>query len=579
LESPAFTRDFPQIKQKEEKDKMNTYWKITDEVSVDHMFEVASGLAKWERLSGSEEEYEAFLWLEKQYKEYGYETRLIKHDAYISLPVSCTFAVNGKEIHAQTHSMVPSKHAEGELVYCKNIGEIRSMDCAGKLILMKGRAVYEPVAAAEGKGALGVVFIQDGVIRECIPSASWGSPAPSDWKYFPSIPSASIVDDDGNVLLERLEAGEVLKASLTTVTDTSWRKIPLLIADLKAPVDTEQFVMFTGHVDSWYYGAIDNGTANAAQMEVARLAALHKDELKRNFRIVHYSGHSHGRYAGSAWYADNFWEELHANCAVNVNADSLGGRNAMDIIHSIIMPETKDLAVEIVRRQTGETFEGVRCGRLGDQSFWNVGVSSAFASFSRQKKKQLPDGTMGLDRGNAELGSWWHTPADLPEYIDKDNLLRDGRIFAEYVMTFLTEPVLPLNFRRTTAEITEKLKAWDAMAGEEFDLSYSVKKAEKLEKLCESFYEAELPAKVKNQVILKLARILVPLDFTRGDIYSNEPARAIDAVPSLSLIKELVKPETAPEMKMSMKVELRRKTNYVNDSLNRAASLLASCMR
>ena len=87
---------------------MNTYQKIMEEVSVDHMIEVASGLAKWERLSGSIEEYEAFLWLEKQYQAYGYETRLIRHDAYISLPVSCCFSVNGKEIHAQTHSMVPS---------------------------------------------------------------------------------------------------------------------------------------------------------------------------------------------------------------------------------------------------------------------------------------------------------------------------------------------------------------------------------------------------------------------------------------------------------------------------------------
>lgn len=557
---------------------MNTYQKIVDEVSVEHMLEVASGLAKWERLSGSDEEYEAFLWLEKQYQGYGYTTRILRHDAYISLPVSCSFSINGKKVHAQTHSMVPSGHADGELVFCENRQAICHIDCAGKIVLTKGRAVYDPVAAAQENGALGIVFIQDGVIRECIPSASWGSPAPSDWQYLPKIPVASILDDDGNEIVRRLENGENLKAELTTVTETSWRKIPLLIADLKAPAETEQFVMFTGHVDSWYYGAIDNGTANAAQMEVARLAALHKEELKRNFRIVHYSGHSHGRYAGSAWYADNFWEELHANCVVNINADSLGGRGAEDIIHSIIMPETKDLAVEVVRRQTGENFEGVRCGRLGDQSFWNVGVSSAFASFSRQKKKALPDGKMGFERGNAELGSWWHTPADLPEYIDRDNLLRDGRIFAEYVMTFLTDPVLPLNFRRTAADITGRLEYWSRMAGEEFDLSYSVEKAKKLEEICENFYQADIPDEKRNQVLLKLARILVPLDFTRGDIYTNEPAQAIDAMPSLSAIKALVSLETEPDMKMSIKVELRRKVNYVNDSLNRASELLLTCM-
>lgn len=556
--------------------KMNTYQKIAEEVSVDRMLETASELAKWERLSGSKEEYEAFLWLEKQYRECGFETRLLEHDAYISLPVSCRFTVEGKEIHAQTHSMVPSGRAEGELVYLKNMQEIRRTDCTGKIVLTNGRAVFGPVEAAGKQGAAGIIFIQEGVIRECIPSAAWGSPAPKDWNYLPRILAASILDDDGNRLIQRLEAGETLAAELLAVTDTSWRKIPLLLADLKAPVPAEQFVMFTGHVDSWYYGAIDNGTANAAQLEVARLAALHRSELRRNFRIVHYSGHSHGRYAGSAWYADNFWEELHANCAVNINADSLGGKNAEDIVHSIIMPETKDLAVEVVRRQTGEIFEGVRCGRLGDQSFWNVGVSSAFASFSRQKKKMLPDGKMGFERGNAELGSWWHTPADLPEFIDRDHLLRDGRIFAEYVMTFLTEPVLPLRFNRTAEDIRERLEDWNRMAGAEFDLFPSIEKAKKLESVCQEFYKRDIPDEIRNRTILKLARILVPLDFTGGDIYSNEPARAIDALPSLSAIKDLVKPGITPGMKQSIRVELRRKVNYVNDSLNRAIELLQS---
>lgn len=87
-----------------------------------------------------------------------------------------------------------------------------------------------------------------------------------------------------------------------------------------------------------------------------------------------------------------------------------------------------------------------------------------------------------------------------------------------------------------------------------------------------------MPDEKRNKTLLKLARILVPLDFTRGDIYSNEPARAIDAVPSLSAVRQLADPETSPEMKMSLKVELRRKTNYVNDSLNRAAKLLLTSM-
>lgn len=558
---------------------MHTYAAVRTEVSADHMMQVAEGLAKWERLSGSPDELEAFQWLEKQLQEYGFATRLLQHDAFISLPQACALRVNGISVHAQTHSMVPSAHVMGELVYCKNIEEIKRADCSGKIVLTCGRAVYAPVSEAQRRGAAGILFIQEGVLRECIPSASWGSPTPENQKYLPAIPVASILDDEGNPLAKRVSAGEPMEADLTTRVDTSWRKIPLLIGDLKAPVDTNEFAMFTGHVDSWYYGAIDNGTANAAQMEVARLVSIHQEDLRRNFRIVYYSGHSHGRYAGSAWYADNFWEELHESCVVNVNADSLGGKGAEDITHSIIMPETKDLAVEIIRAQTGEIFEGVRCGRLGDQSFWNVGVSSAFASFSRQKKKLLPDGTMGLDRKNAELGWWWHTPEDTVENIDPANLLRDGKIFAEYVMTFLTEPILPLNFCKTAADIREQLKRWDELAGDAFSLEYSVEKARKLEDACAKLYAAQFPDSLKNEIMLALGRILVPLDFTSGDIYGNDPADAIDPMPSLSAIKKLTAPNTKQDEKMSLRVLLVRHTNYINDSLNRAIKMLQSSMK
>ena len=99
----------------------------------------------------------------------------------------------------------------------------------------------------------------------------------------------------------RMNREKPLRAVIETSVDTGWRKIPCLTAQLDAPVETEEFVMFSGHLDSWYYGAIDNGTVNAAQLEIARIAAKNREYLRHNFRIVNFSGHSHGRYAGSAW--------------------------------------------------------------------------------------------------------------------------------------------------------------------------------------------------------------------------------------------------------------------------------------
>ena len=127
---------------------MNTYEKITEEVNVDHMLEVASGLAKWERLSGSDEEYEAFKWLEKQYQEYGFKTRLIRHDAYISLPQLSRLTVNGKWVYSQTHSMVPSSHCRGEMVYCPSVDMIKNTDCKGRVVLTRGWVTFASVEAA-----------------------------------------------------------------------------------------------------------------------------------------------------------------------------------------------------------------------------------------------------------------------------------------------------------------------------------------------------------------------------------------------------------------------------------------------
>ena len=40
-------------------------------------------------------------------------------------------------------------------------------------------------------------------------------------------------------------------------------------------------MLYTGHHDTWYYGVMDNGGANATMMEVARICALHRARWQR----------------------------------------------------------------------------------------------------------------------------------------------------------------------------------------------------------------------------------------------------------------------------------------------------------
>ena len=533
------------------------------DVSIENLMKTSKILAQWERLSGSDAEKEAFIFLQQELKNIGFSTTLIHHDAYISLPVAASIEIDGIEIPCQTHAMSPSvNRLEGELVYIKDESDSNLVTCNEKIVMIHAFPEFPLLEKLQNVGAKAVVFAQLELICESIVSDVWGSPSIYTKQCLPHIPCVSVTEGNAH----RLKTFVGKKMRLSTAVDTGWRKIPLLIAELKAPTETDQFVMFTGHIDSWHYGAIDNATANATQLEVARIAALHKDELAFNFRIVYFSGHSHGRYAGSAWYADNNWDDLHYNCIININADCLGGVGLNDLTRSAIMPEAKPLAVSIIKKLTGTDYTGSRYGRFADQSFWIHGVSSAFASLS----KEFPDKKQGLH----DLGWWWHTSEDHIERIDPENLLRDARIFTLYAMTFLTSPRILLDFRQTVAELLKGLMFWQEKARNKFDLSLELAIARELDKNCEALYRMQISDKCFNRLALELGRILIPLNMTTGNIYKNDSCAYLPPVPSLCLIDEMVSAIAGSDLEKEILVELVQKRNYVRHSLIRANTLI-----
>ncbi len=106
----------------------------------------------------------------------------------------------------------------------------------------------------------------------------------------------------------------------------------------------------SGHVDSWHYGAMDNGAGNATQMEVGRIFAARKKRLRRDLRLAFWSGHSHARYGGSAWYADHCWRDLHQHCVLHLNVDCVGAKGATLMTEAIAMAEARDLGSDIVEK-------------------------------------------------------------------------------------------------------------------------------------------------------------------------------------------------------------------------------------
>src|SRR5580704_1998327 len=286
------------------------------------------------KLSGTPQELESFRYLQGFLDGYGLKTELILHDAYISLPGKARLEIGNLTPDCITHSFSrssPQGGLAGKLAYAGAGAEkdFAAQDVRGKIVLLEHIANPAASLRASEAGAIGQIHISPHKhLHEMCISPVWGSPTDATLGKLPKTVVLSVRQADGEALKRRVAAAEEMEARLYAEVDTRWRKTPILVAELfrDGAAADEPFVMFSGHHDTWHLGVMDNGGANATMLEVARLLAPEKDKLQRGFRLCFWSGHSHGRYSGSTFYADTYWEELSKRCAVHVNVDSTGAK-------------------------------------------------------------------------------------------------------------------------------------------------------------------------------------------------------------------------------------------------------------
>jgi hypothetical protein len=532
------------------------------------------------RLSGTPEELDSFRYLESCMAGFGYGTRLLFHDAYISLPGRSRVAVDNREIRSITHSMsraTPVDGVAGELV---DVGKgdpatIAALDVRGKILLVDGIASEEVATPASAAGALGQLHVStnEHLYEMCV-SPVWGSPSQHTKDALPTTVLCTIPRSEGDALRERCRRGDPVRVTLQAEVDTSWRKTPLLIAELPPEHDPESpFVLFSGHHDSWHYGVMDNGTANATMLEAARILAERRGEWRRGIRICFWSGHSHGRYSGSAWYADECWDELDRRCVAHVNIDSTGGKGADILTNSGVIDELKGLAADEIRAVTGQVHAGRRHGRVADHSFWGVGLPSMFGSLSHH-----PPG--GPDKAPGALGWWWHTPHDLIDNIDPHNHVRDTKIVLRVLTRLLTDRVVPLDYAAYADALASELDRIAAGLGERLDTAALAAAAAELRgnaarvAACAAI-ASDAEARRIDQALMRASRALVPLNYTYGDRFRHDPALSHPAWPSLEGLRELARQdEGSPDIQFYV-VHARQTRNRVAHALREANRALA----
>lgn len=471
----------------------------------------------------------------------------------ISLPKRARLVVDGEEIRAKTPSMAASTSPDGitaPLAYeptgfAKSLEDIfkpaasSGADVAGRIVVCEGQPMGGKTGDLQRRGAVGVIFVSPGErIHEGIVTTIWGSPDTTSWERKARIPVISIGRGDGQRLIERIQGGDALEATLVAEHDEGFRPIPVVVAEIRGNVEPERFVLVHGHIDSWHVGVGDNATGDATLLEVARVLSEHRARMARSVRVCWWSGHSHGRYAGSTWYAEAFANDIARNCIAHVNCDSPGCRDANAYEAMMWMAEAEDVAKACVTDFIGFAAAGGPPVRGGDISFNNLGVSSFFMLTSHMSREEIARrGWYGVGGcgGNLE----WHHEDDTLEIADRDVLLRDMKLYVGAAFRVANSPLHPLDFRATLRQIEATLSGYEEQVGGLVDLTPTHELLREVTQELDAFY-AEAAAAVAveaarpfNDAQLKAGRALVRVLYARDGAYRQDVADHIPLLPEL----------------------------------------------
>lgn len=341
-----------------------------------------------------------------------------------------------------------------------SFADYEGKDVRGKIVLAEvsyAPSTPEKARIASVMGAAGILLMNWG--RENEPDipwrglkAVWGNPTPETWNEIPRLFGVSISRGDGMAIRELMKNGKVeVHAKVTAKRE--WRTLSQPIGWLRAPEtspDHEQFVIVSGHIDSWFPGVTDNITGNAVMMEIARVLAADRAKLKRSVVFCFWNGHEVAEAAGSTYFVDSHWEQINRNAVAYLNIDSVGMKDTNEF-HIDSCPELMDFSRSVAESVIGDALPIVtgNLDRFGDQSFFGIGVNSTTArhGFSKDIVQSLHGATIG----------WYnHTEHDTIEIVDEAVLDSDTDFWVRFVHDLATVEVLPQRFEPRSADLRDR---------------------------------------------------------------------------------------------------------------------------
>lgn len=565
------------------------------QVSVPRMWRDLEVLCSVDRTSGTAGERRAMDYIAQRLRAEGIRVEVYEFAAYLSYPREGRIEVVAgaglpRAIAAKTRAFSGTTPPEGvtaEVVYVPGGVDLfrdtethRRLEAgaiAGKIVLSEAGS-RRNMQAAQERGAVAYVHMwpsEEDALHEGIVSPVWGAPTPEVVHAFPRIPILSVTKASGEALRAALARGPV-RLRVHSRVETGWRPVVLPVAHV--PGRTDEFVLFSGHVDSWHLGATDNATGNVVTMEVARILHGARARLYRGVRCAFWPGHSTGRYAGSTWYADHFWHELAERCVLHINCDSPGvvGATVYDPITA-----TADVAgfgTALVRELTGQPVGWERPVRAGDQSFWGAGVPSLFMGLSMRPPGQR------WHVGGSGLGWWWHTEADTLDKVDPEVLRRDAQIYLAAAYRFAAAPLPPQQVAPAVDELRTVVAALERDVGDRFDLTPVAaaldglaQRARRFDRIAAATARAGGPPRRVDALLRArraAIRALVQAGYVGGSPFDHDPAVPQRPLPALADARDLAQLDPSSEDARLLGTRLVRRRNQVIATLQAAAAAL-----
>ncbi len=195
------------------------------------------------------------------------------------------------------------------------------------------------------------------------------------------------------------------------------------IAEIRGSEKPDEYVIVSGHLDSWNgpgsMGTTDNGTGSSVTLEAARLLMAAKARPKRTIKFILWTGEEQGLLGSREWVKKNEaqWPKISACFVDDGGTNYQGGLKCTDAMAPMLAAATAPVNNIFFDSKDGKPLnvniqpKGVKFTQTG---------GSDHASFVA---KGIP-GFFWDESGRAEYGFGWHTQNDrldlaIPEYLEQ----------------------------------------------------------------------------------------------------------------------------------------------------------------